>query len=331
MITLLAVALAVVAAACFALAAALQHRAAGAAFTGSGEPQATRRLTARRLLTTIRNRWWMFGFGLAGLGAVLHAVGLALAPVSVIQPVGVLAVPFAVLLSSRLSGTRPSRGVVGAVLLCMVGVIGFVALAVGSVDTAQLTGGRLLSAGLVIGGIVIVFVLLGARGPHWSRSASWASAGAVLYGFVSTLMRAVFLMLDDGLAPTDPMLIGAVAGMIISFLLGLWLIQQALASGRPEVVVGAQTVLDPTVAVLAGVVLLGEGTHLSAPGVAGLVVAAIVAMAGVLRLARHHTPHVDGAVAVDGTALAGAGHPARTAVELVGSSAGPTSHVRKEH
>lgn len=291
MITMSAVGLAVLAAACFALAAAFQHRAARVAFDGSTEPVATRRLTPRRLLRTVRNRWWLLGLGVAGLGAVLHIGAIALAPVSVVQPVGVLAVPFAVLLGSRLAGTRPSRTVVGAVLLCMVGVAVFVALAVGSSDTARLTDGRLLSAGLVIGGIVIIFAVLGARGPHWIRSAGWASAGAVLYGFVSTLMRAVFLMLADGVPPTDPMVVGAVLGMIACFGCGLWLIQQALASGRPEVVVGAQTVLDPAVAVLAGVVLLGEGTHLSAPAVAGLVVAAVVAMTGVFRLARHQALH----------------------------------------
>lgn len=287
MITLSAVGLAVLAAGCFAVAAAFQHRAAGVAFDGSAEPVATRRLTPCRLLRTVRNRWWLLGLGLAGLGAVLHIGAIALAPVSVVQPVGVLAVPFAVLLGSRLAGTRPSRTVVGAVALCMVGVAAFVALAAGSNDAAKFTDGRLLSAGLVIGGIVITFAVLGARGPHWVRSAGWASAGAVLYGFVSTLMRAVFLMLGDGVPPTDPMLVSVALGIVACFGCGLWLIQQALASGRPEVVVGAQTVLDPAVAVLAGVVLLGEGSHLSAPAVAGLVVAAVVAMAGVFRLARH--------------------------------------------
>lgn len=328
MITLSAIGLAVLAAACFALAAALQHRAAGIAFDGSAEPVASRRLTPRRLLRTVRNRWWLLGLALAGIGAVLHAVGLALAPVSVVQPVGVLAVPFAVLLSSRLAGTRPSRTVVGAVLLCMIGVAAFVALAAGATDTVRLTDGRMLSAGLVIGGIVITFALLGARGPHWIRSASWASAGAVLYGFVSTLMRASFLMLRDGVSLTHPLLVGAVIGMIISFGFGLWLIQQALASGRPEVVVGAQTVLDPTVAVLAGVVLLGEGAHLTAPATAGLVVAALLAMVGVLRLARHQTetPHTE--TAYTETQYVDTHHV--DAGRLAPSSVGTATHPGKE-
>jgi hypothetical protein len=69
---------------------------------------------------------------------------------------------------------------------------------------------------------------------------------------------------------------------------GGWLVQQAFTSGPPEVVVACLTVVDPIVAVLFGVVLLGEGNATSAGHWAVLGAAALAASVGVAVLARHH-------------------------------------------
>jgi hypothetical protein len=79
-----------------------------------------------------------------------------------------------------------------------------------------------------------------------------------------------------------------VAGIAAAVLVGGWLVQQAFASGPPEVVIACLTVVDPIVAVLLGAVLLGEGVATPAETWVLLAGAAITATAGVIALARHH-------------------------------------------
>ena len=67
---------------------------------------AVRHPNAFALLT---NRRWLLGLLTVGLGASLHIVGLMLAPVTVVQPVGILAVPWAVLLAAKIHHFRPTK------------------------------------------------------------------------------------------------------------------------------------------------------------------------------------------------------------------------------
>src|SRR5690606_41575720 len=80
--------------------------------------------------------------------------------------------------------------------------------------------------------------------------------------------------------------LAAVAGFAAAVLVGGWLVQQAFASGPPEVVIACLTVVDPIVAVLLGAVLLGEGVATPAETWFLLAGAAITATAGVIALAR---------------------------------------------
>src|SRR5690349_2936390 len=114
-------------------------------------------------------------------------------------------------------------------------------------------------------------------------------AGAAAFGLVSALVRAASQAVTSGqIGILDPAVLTTVAGVVAAILTGGWLIQQAFASGPPEVVAACLTVVDPIVAVLFGVVLLGEGNATSSAHWAVLIAAAIAATAGVGVLARHH-------------------------------------------
>jgi len=78
------------------------------------------------------------------------------------------------------------------------------------------------------------------------------------------------------------------AGVVAAILVGGWLVQQAFTSGPPEVVVACLTVVDPIVAVLFGIVLLGEGNATPSGHWVVLGAAAFAATVGVAVLARHH-------------------------------------------
>jgi hypothetical protein len=283
----LAIVLAVLGAACFAGATVLQGRVvAGAA--------ADQTLTLRRLGAAARRPGWLAGLVLAVVGTSVHAVALVLAPLSIVQPLGVLAVPIAVVLTAAAARRAPGRGVVLGVGACVGGVALFVALTAGTAVTSLPPDGATLVAGLVVAGVVALLAAVGLTRSGWVRCISCATAGAVAFGLVSALVRAVsqsiLAAVPGGLVDT---LLGlgvlmATAGVVAALAVGGWLVQQALASGPPEVVTACLTVVDPIVAVLLGAVLLGEGSATPAGTWVLLAAAALAATAGVVALARHH-------------------------------------------
>lgn len=281
-----AVALAVLGAALFAGAAVLQHREVADLY---GQPLPRERVMSLRRLSRIARRpGWLAGFGLAGGGTIVHAVALALAPLRVVQPIGVLAVPVAVLLSSLHSRRVPGRNVILGVLLTMTGVAVFVAASVGGPTGNPPPPGSTLPTTLVVGGIVVALAAVGLAVGGWLRCVACATAGATAFGLLSALMRVIFQEIGRGTPWYDPQVLGTGASAVAALVVGGWLVQQAYPAGPPEVVVACLTVVDPMVAVLLGALLLGEGADTPLATWLLLGGAALAAAAGVLVLARLH-------------------------------------------
>lgn len=289
-IPVLAIALAVVAAVCFAGGAVLQHRAVSAQSNrddSSGESGA--RLSLGGLRAVSRRPGWLAGLALAAGGTTLHAIALVLAPLSVVQPIGVLAVPIAVVLTVARTRRRPAKGVLVGVGMSIAGVAVFVVTTAGTAVSSPPPDGATLVAGLIVAGVVLLLGGLGLARSGWVRCLACATAGAVAFGLVSALVRAVSQSVTTG--PSDllvPAVLAALAGILAGILVGGWLVQQAFTAGAPEVVVACLTVVDPIVAVLLGAILLGEGAQTPAGTLLLLLVAAVTATAGVVALARHH-------------------------------------------
>jgi hypothetical protein len=303
-----AISLAALGAFCFAGAAVLQHGAvsaesAGSAGGGSGSGES---LTLRGLRAVARQPGWLTGLALAGSGTLLHALALVLAPLSVVQPIGVLAVPVAVLLTSLRSRRTPDGAIVGWVALAVAGVGVFVLTSARTAVSSEPQPGATLVAGLVVAAIVALLAGLGLARSGWLRCIACATAGAVAFGLVSGLVRAVSQSITPGLAGLlDPAVAGAVAAIGAAVVIGGWLVQQAFASGPPEVVIACLTVVDPIVAVILGAVLLGEGAA-TPPAVFLLLTAAATAAAiGVVGLAKHHPD----------AAVRAAAHPTHTRLD----------------
>jgi hypothetical protein len=277
------IALAVVAAFCFAGAALLQHRAV------SAEPDTGSRSGGLSMRDVSRRPGWLLGLVLAAGGSTLHAIALVLAPLSVVQPVGVLAVPIAVVLTAARTHRKPTAGMLVGVLVCVTAVVTFVGTAAGSAVSTPAPGRATLLAGVIVGLVVLVLAGVGLARTGWARCVACAMAGAAAFGLVSALVRAVSQAVTSGeIGIIDPAVLATVAGVAAAILTGGWLVQQAFTSGPPEVVVACLTVVDPIVAVLFGIVLLGEGNATPATHWAVLGAAAFVATVGVAVLARHH-------------------------------------------
>ena len=197
---------------------------------------------------------WLLGLLCVFSGAGLHLWALTMAPVAVVQPVGILAVPWSVLLSSRIHGHQIPFRVWRAVLVTVIGVVGFT-----------------------------VFSSLFAKGEKQFGFMP------IFYGLASGMMKAAMNMVQSGqfhlLHPTTLVVIGY---MLACYGLGAWMIQQGYASGPAEITVGTMTTVDPFVAVLFGLFVLGEGAGMGAGPAAGMIISGAVAVYGVVMLSKDH-------------------------------------------
>ncbi|WP_369369589.1 hypothetical protein AB1046_12255 [Promicromonospora sp. Populi] len=281
-VTLVAVGLALIDAVLFAASATLQHHAVS-------DKQADGHLSLRGLLSVVKRRRWQAGVALGGLAVLLHAIALLLAPLRVVQPVGVLAVPIAVLLTAARVRLRPPPGVVIGAALAVTGVVSFVIISAGSVTSHPPEGSAIVVACVVVAAVVLLLTLAGLATRGWLRCVTYATAAAAAFGLVSALVRAVALSVTSGEAGLlDPSTLLAAAVVILVTVGGGWLVQQAYAAGAPAVVVASLTVVDPIVAVLLGAVLLGEGTQTPVGLWLVMGVATAAAVAGVITLAKYH-------------------------------------------
>ncbi|MEV8444029.1 glycosyltransferase [Actinosynnema sp. NPDC051121] len=267
--TWFAVLLAVLGAVFFAFAARLQHDAVRAS---EG---------ALRVLELLRRPRWLLGLVLLVVGAGVHAAALGMAPLSVVQPVGVVAIGITAVLDGR-------RRELPAVAWTTFGVGAFVLLAAGSATSTAVVPEAEVKAALLALGLIAVPGLVGVLSTRPAvRALGFGAAGGVAYGFVSVLMRSVSQDVQQGgLAWSTAF---SAAGIAAALVVGGWFIQHAYASGPPHVAVACLTVVDPLVAVGIGAGLLGEATRTSVLVGAAELACAAVAVGGVVALARTRT------------------------------------------
>lgn len=280
--TLPAVILAAIAACGYAVGARLQHGAVHDTVARGG-------LGLRGGLRLVRNNRWLMGLACLAFGAALHALSLGLAPLSVVQPVGVLALPIAVLLGAREEGRRITelhRTALAGVFAATGGVSMFVVLAVGSATSTPVTTEAAGSAIRLVALLVLLLGIIGLLSNDRMRCLAYATGCAVAYGLVSMLTRAVSQQVTSW--QFADIAVRPVLGIVVAVLVGGWLLQHAYASGPPDLVVACLTVIDPMVAVGLGIGLLGEADSVGFGTAVGEALCAAIACAGVFALARYH-------------------------------------------
>jgi hypothetical protein len=227
---------------------------------------------------------------------VLQILALALAPVTIVAPIVVLALPAVAVLNARASGERLDTTATVAVIASTLGVAVFVALASGHASPVTFPSSAVLLACQIIAGAVVLFGVIGALREGILRCVMLATGAGAAYGLVSVLVRDVtYTFQTEGLRGVSPL---SATALVASFAIGSWYIQLAYASGPPDIVVGCQTVLSPLVATAIAIGMLDETANAGGVIGLGLVAGALVAILGVVLLARHHpeatsraTPH----------------------------------------
>jgi len=146
----------------------------------------------------------------------------------------------------------------------------------------------------VVCALSAVLSFVATKAASWAKAMLWSSVGAVFYGLASGMTKAAInLVQSDGFSLLDWRVLTVVAFMLACYGLGVWMIQQGYASGPAEITVGTMTTVDPFVAVVFGLVVLGEGAGMGFGPTIGMVVSGAVAVYGVVLLSRDHPDAVE--------------------------------------
>ena len=253
------------------------HAVSTASPAGHGKGLSWRQL--RRLTT---DRQWLFGMLATSGGALFHVLALSMAPLVVVQPIGVLAIGITVLLAVA---SRRER-LTSSTLFARWPAPWASACSWSSPRAArpgQPAARRRSAHRLATAGIVLLLGVTGMRAKGWLRAPALAAAAGVCFGLVSVLARVVSEHLRS--ADIGGIGIGWVVGIPIAIGLGAWFVQQAHASGRPDTVVACQSVVDPLMGVLVGAICFGEAGQVGPVVIIGELACAALAVAGIVALA----------------------------------------------
>ncbi|MBD8042977.1 DMT family transporter [Arthrobacter sp. Sa2BUA2] len=248
-------------------------------------------LNSSGILRLLRNPRWLFGLLLLATGTALNVVALAMAPLTVVQPIGSLALVITTIVNSRDQGLRLNRITVVSIVACVAGSMLFVLLAVGATRTEQTVEPRQeITIVLILAVVVAFFGLLNLLfGKRLGAIAHILGAG-ILFGFVAVLTKTIAADLLD---PNGRFLLNVpwytLVGIAVAGGLGAWFVQSAYSSGPPDLVIAGLTVIDPMVGIAIGIGVLNE-LRPDVPAVLGVAmgVCALIAIVGVVALSRYH-------------------------------------------
>lgn len=300
----LGIPVALVGAVFLALGSYLQQHGVAKAHGQPSEPSGTKgsRLDLRQVLALFRRPSWLLGTLLLGLAIAFQLLSLYLAPLTVVQPLGALALVITAILTASISKAKLRRAAIRAIVYCVGGVGLFVTIAAITTTTVPITDTQLGIVAAILAGVLLLLGLAFARYRARLPRLFYVVAGGILFGFVATLAKALITRIQtifhDGfrLTPADLLAIACLAGLAAAAILGSYFVQTAYSSGSPELVVAGLTVIDPLVGVTIGIAVLGEATSVPLWAAPVFALSGAIAVYGVIRLSRqniqprpHHT------------------------------------------
>lgn len=294
---ILAICLALFSAVVLAVGTQLQNGAVGdqkkAALSGRSH------LKLSQLVQLIRRPQWVTGMALTLVALCVQVTALALAPLILIQPIGAIALVITSLLNAKITKTRLNSASVFAIVLCTAGLGAFVLMAHQVAEEPAIDDSALIVILTLTTALICTFGFIFFTGASKFKPLTFIIGAGVLFGFVATLTKVVLKRLFQqggfermisfqGNLVTDGLTTLALLGMIAAGLLGAWFVQNAYASGPPDLVVAGLTVIDPLVAVSIGVVLLNEAMNAPWPIMLGFIASGAMSVIGVFLLSKVH-------------------------------------------
>ncbi|MFY9713702.1 MAG: DMT family transporter [Microbacterium sp.] len=237
----------------------------------------------KRLLTRPS---WLLGTLMLALAVICQLAALVQAPLIVVQPLGAIALVITTLLNARISGHTPTRQSITAIACCVGGIFLFVFFAAIFATEQEITERQLF---VILAVLLVVIIILGGFWlilRHRMRALFYVIGAGILYGFVATLAKVVIKRVQAG--DFEWVTVVCVIALLAAAAVGAYFVQTAYSSGPPDLVIAGLTVVDPLIAVLIGMVVLGEAS--AAPWWVLIIfaVAGAIAVWGVVGLARFH-------------------------------------------
>lgn len=261
--------LALAAAALFALAAALWQRASlqagGFSFV---EP--------RSVVRVATNPVWLVGLAAQVGGVLLQAAALDRGRVSIIQPLLVTSIVFALPIGHWLTGQRITGRLIAGAAVTVAGLAVFAVFADPATGVDDAPGADWIGAILVIAVACAGLLLFANRGTLTMRATMLGTLAGALYGLSATLMKPVvetFHASGADVLGGWEFWVMAAAGLV-----GFAFQQLSLATGRLVPSVASVSVTNPIVSVMLGALVLQETLDRDPPwravlGIGGLAVA----------------------------------------------------------
>jgi drug/metabolite transporter (DMT)-like permease len=243
-------------------------------------------LSGRQLALLLARPSWVLGTLMLGLAIAFQLSSLYFAPIIVVQPLGAIALVLTSIVNSRVAHVKLNHKSIIAIAMCVGGVFLFVGVAAFTAVDQPVTDQHLITI------LIILAVVLVAAGAAFVifrnklRAIFYVIMAGVIYGFVATLAKVILGRVQQG--EFEWLTLICVIALLLATALGAYFVQNAHASGPPDLVIAGLTVVDPIVAVTIGIVVLGEASQAPLWAIGVFVLAGIIAVWGVFQLARNH-------------------------------------------
>ena len=282
---LLGIPLALAGAVFMSFGAQYQHRGVEKVERLSGQDGASG-LTMRQMSRLISRPSWVVGTLMLGMAILCQLGALTVAPLIVVQPLGAIALVVTTLLNTRVSGLPPTRRSLMAIIACVGGIFIFVIIAAIFATERPLSENELITVLVTLGVVLVIMVVLWMLLRKRMRALFYILSAGVVYGFVATLAKVVIKRIQAG--EFEWLTLLCLIALLAAAGLGAYFVQTAYSSGPPDLVIAGLTVIDPMVAVLIGLLVLGEGGAAPLWALIGFGIAGAIAVWGVITLARFH-------------------------------------------
>lgn len=269
---LIAIGASLAAAAFFAVAGVLQQRAA------TGEPD--HEAMSYRLLTHLARRpLWLAGIGCAIVAYVFQSLALAHGPLSLVQPLIVTELLFAIPLSVRLYGTRlRAREWLGAASVAA--GLATAMIAANPQRSKPVAGPEEWTLAMTAAAAATTLVLFVSRRVHGPPRASvMAAAAGIVMGSQSVLLATTVSKFGVGMV--EVLTSWQTYLLVVASILGLLLIQSAFQAGPLSASMPVIDTVEPLVAVACGVTLFDESVRRGPVAVAVTLLGGALVLAGI--------------------------------------------------
>src|SRR5215831_2208955 len=245
----MASALALLAAFLFALAAALQQKGAlGLPEISVRHPASIARLAGRTM--------WLAGTGALFAGYLFQAAALDRGRLTIIQPLLVTTVVFALPLGYFLTQQHVGRREVLGAAVIVVGLALFALFGDPAGGRENAPGSEWAVAIAVLVAVCVVLLVFGGRGGLTAKAAVYGTIAGILFGLSAALTKPTLGYLHAGLGELFTHWEGY--ALAIAGILGFVLQQVSLGTGRLAPSVATVSVANPVVGILLGTILLEE-------------------------------------------------------------------------